>query len=151
MIEDVMQTQPPIIQGQNSWWNRNWKWFLPVIIVGSIAMFVCFFAMVFTFVTGTMKSSGAYKQAVTTAHADTRVVDALGSPLKQGVFISGNINLNNSSGRANLSIPISGPKGKGTIYVVAIKTAGAWNFSKLLVQIEATSEKIDLNTSKINL
>lgn len=136
---------PPIIRGQNSWWDRNWKWFLPVIIIGSLAVFIGFIGSIFAIVFGAMKSSGAYKDAVTAAHADARVVDALGSPLKEGIFISGNINLNNSSGNANLSIPISGPKGKGTIHVVASKTNGAWNFSNLSVQVDGKAEKIDLN------
>ena len=42
------------------------------------------------------------------------------------------------------SIPISGPKGKGTIYFVASKFAGEWTFSKLIVEVEKTGERIDL-------
>ena len=48
-------------------------------------------------------------------------------------------------GSANLAILISGPNGKGTIYVVAAKTAGRWEYSTLNVEVEKTGERIDLN------
>jgi len=46
--------------------------------------------------------------------------------------------------RASLSIPISGPKGKGMIYVAATKSLGHWNYSGLVVEIEKTHRRIDL-------
>jgi hypothetical protein len=56
----------------------------------------------------------------------------------------GSISVSGSSGQADLAIPISGPIGKGTIYAVASKAAGQWTFSKLVVEIKATKERIDL-------
>ena len=52
--------------------------------------------------------------------------------------------MNGGSGNADLTIPISGPKGKGTLYVVATKSAGEWTYSKLVVKIDSTGETIDL-------
>jgi hypothetical protein len=106
------------------------------------ATFVFFFiAIIF----GALKSSDAYKMAsLARAKADPRVVNALGSPIKDGFFISGNTNVSGSSGQADLTIPISGPNGKGTLYFVASKFAGEWTFSKLAVTVEKTGEKIDL-------
>jgi len=45
---------------------------------------------------------------------------------------------------ADLAIPISGPKGKGTIYVKAAKSLGRWTYSDLIVEIQATRNRIDL-------
>ena len=92
-----------------------------------------------------MKSSDVYKTAFARAKADPKVVEALGAPLDDGMFVSGNTNVNGASGHADLSIPISGPKGKGTIYVVGEKSAGQWTYSKLVVEIEKTKERIDLS------
>jgi hypothetical protein len=72
------------------------------------------------------------------------VVAALGSPIDEGWYLSGTTNVNGASGDADLSIPISGPKGKGTIYAVATKSAGEWTYSKLMVKIESTGATIDL-------
>src|SRR4030095_2333626 len=70
-------------------------------------------------------------------------VAALGTPIKEGLVPSGKTNVEGSSGEADLAIPISGPKGKATIYAVATKSGGEWNFSKLSVAIEG-GETIDL-------
>jgi Cytochrome oxidase complex assembly protein 1 len=40
--------------------------------------------------------------------------------------------------------PFSGRKGKGTIYVIATKSAGEWQYSKLIVKTN-DGETIDLN------
>lgn len=93
---------------------------------------------------GAMKSSDVYKAALAKAKADPRVVAALGSPITDGFFISGKTNVSGTSGHADLTVPISGPKGKGTIYFVASKFAGEWTFSKLIVEVEKTGERIDL-------
>ena len=93
---------------------------------------------------GALKQSDAYKLAIARAKADPRVVAALGSPIEEGWYLSGNTNVNGASGNADLSIPISGPKGKGTIYAVATKSAGEWTYSKLEVKIDSTGETIDL-------
>ena len=50
-----------------------------------------------------------------------------------------------ATGEANLSIPLSGPKGKATLYVEAKKSADVWLFQTMVVKIEKTGERIDLN------
>ena len=103
-----------------------------------------FVFIIFSIAFGAMKSSDAYKAALAKAKADPRVVNALGSPIKDGFFVSGTTNVNGSSGHADLTVPISGPKGAGTIYFVASKFAGEWTFSKLVVEVGKTGERIDL-------
>ena len=87
-------------------------------------MAVAFVAVIVIVVFGAMKSSDAYKLAVARAKADPRVTAALGTPISEGMFLSGNTNVNGATGEANLAIPISGPKGKATIYAEATKSAG---------------------------
>ena len=91
-----------------------------------------------------MKSTDVYKEALARAKADPAVIEALGSPIKDGFFFSGNTNVNGASGESNLAIPISGPKGKGTIYVSADKSLGRWNYSGLVVELGQTHQRIDL-------
>src|SRR5207245_4241592 len=91
-----------------------------------------------------MKSSDAYKAALARAKADQRVIGKLGNPIHDGMFITGTASVSGASGKADLAIPISGPKGKATIYAVGTKSAGDWTFSKLAVQADG-GETIDLN------
>jgi len=85
---------------------------------------------------------------ISRAKSDERVVAALGTPISEGMFTSGKTNVNGPSGEADIAIPISGPKGKATIYAVATKSAGTWTFSKLAVQVEGSSDMIDLNEAE---
>jgi hypothetical protein len=91
-----------------------------------------------------VKSTDVYKDALARAKVHPAVIDALGSPITEGFLVSGNTNVNDASGGANLSIPIAGPKGNGTIYVAARKSLGQWNYSGLVVEIAKTHQRIDL-------
>ena len=146
-----METPPPIpVQPQRNWWTRNWKWFVPTGCLTIIVMFVAFIVSICLIVFGAMKSTDVYKDAMARAKANPAVIEALGSPIKEGMFASGNTNVNGASGESNLSIPISGPKGKGTIYLSAKKSVGRWEYSNLVVEIQSTGERINL-LSKTNL
>jgi len=136
-----METAPP----RPGWWSRNWKWFVPtgccltpLVLGGGV---VAFLVLV---IFGALKQTDVYKTAVARAKSDQRVVAALGTPIEEGWYLSGNTNVSGGSGTADLSIPISGPKGKGTIYAVATKSGGEWSYTKLTVKIASTGETIDL-------
>jgi len=87
-------------------------------------LFVVFVGSVVVIVFSAVKSTDVYKDALTRAKSHPAVIEALGSPVTEGFLISGNTNVNGASGEANLAIPVSGPKGKGTIYVAAKKSLG---------------------------
>jgi hypothetical protein len=95
-------------------------------------------------IVGSIRSSDAYKQAMAKANANPEVVLRIGQPMQPGWLVSGNISVSGPSGDADLAIPVSGPKGKGTIYAVAKKSAGQWTFSRLEVEIEGQPGRIDL-------
>ncbi len=116
----------------------------------SAIIFVCC-VLVFGAVAGSiafglnsMKSTAVYQDAVTAASNNAEVIDALGQPIDTGMFFSGSVNVNDSSGDAEISIPLSGPNGKGTLYVQAVKTAGNWEYTILEVAIDGHSDRINL-------
>jgi len=129
---------------RTNWWERNWKWFVPTGCLGMLLFAAGLVLVVISMAFGALKSSDAYKVALAKAKADPRVMNALGSPIKGGFFVSGKTNVTGSSGQADLTVPISGPNGKGTIYFVASKFAGEWTFSRLIVEVEKTGQRIDL-------
>ena len=107
-------------------------------------LFVVFVGSIVLIVFSAVKSSDVYKDALARAKTHPAVIEALGSPVTEGLLLSGNTNVNGASGEANLSIPVSGPKGKGTIYVAATKSLGRWNYSGLVLEIARTHQRIDL-------
>jgi hypothetical protein len=138
-------TPPPVpAQPKRNWWTRNWKWFVPTGCLTIFAIFALFVCSIVVLVFSVMKSTDIYKDALAKAKAEPAVIEALGSPIKDGMIFSGKTEVNGASGQANLAIPISGPKGKGTLYAVAEKSAGQWNYSILAVEIKETKERIDL-------
>jgi hypothetical protein len=136
-----MPTEP---EAKGNWWTRNWKWFVPTGCLTIVILFVAFVGSIVIIVFSAIKSTDPYKDAFAKAKMHLAVIEALGSPIKEGFFVSGNTNVNGAAGEANLSISISGPKGKGTIYVKAKKSLGRWSYSDLVVEIQKTGHRIDL-------
>ncbi len=129
---------------QPNWWQRNWKWFVPTGCLTITILAVLFFTAIALVIFGAIKSSDVYKTAVARAKTDPRVMAAIGTPVTEGWFVSGSTSVEGGSGKSDLSIPIRGPKGQATIYVVATKSAGEWHYSQLVVKITATGQTIDL-------
>lgn len=128
---------------RKSWLARNWFWLL-------IALAVCggaFLFGIFSLIVGAIRGSDVAKEAVARAQSNTVVVQRLGTPINEGWFVVGSINVSNSSGNANLAVPISGPKGKATVYVRARKAMGKWNYGFIQAAIEGSNERIDLLAS----
>ena len=152
-IHMVMQKPPPLPwalppEKTATWWQRNWKWFVPVGCLGLLAIFTGFVALIVTIVFGVIKSSDVYQEALARAKTDPAVEMALGTPIEKGLLVMGNINVSGSSGEADLAIPISGPDDEATIYAVAEKSAGRWTFLTLVVEIKTTGDRIDLMVKK---
>lgn len=134
----------PPAQRPSTWFPRNWKWFVPVVVVG---LGLCFgvFVLAVLLMVGTMfRSSYPYQFALRQANASDIVAQKIGRPFHVGWFMAGSINLNNSSGEANIEIPISGAKGKGKIFVVAKKREGLWSFQTLDLVVDGETAPISL-------
>jgi len=134
-------------QQPKSWLSRHTGLVVGIGCFGLLALFSLFFVGIFGVVSGAMRSSDAYKVAVSTAQHHPAVLAELGSPIEAGWFTSGSINVAGSTGHAQLTIPISGPLRSGTIGVVADKAAGTWTFSTLAVAVDGRAAAIDLRSA----
>jgi hypothetical protein len=124
-----------------SWLGRHWNGLLLVAFLGLTGFFVGIFALIM----GGMRNSDVAKEAVARAQANRSVAEQLGARIDEGWLMSGSINVNaGGSGDADLAVPISGAKGKGTVYVTARKVGGTWNYSQMVAAIEGSGDKIDL-------
>ncbi|MEW6157397.1 MAG: cytochrome c oxidase assembly factor Coa1 family protein [Verrucomicrobiota bacterium] len=138
-----MPTPPPLtgVRPKQDWWSRNWKWFVPVLALAALLVLGVFLFSLLSF----LRSTDAYAGAVARVKESPLVIEAIGSPIHEGWFFSGHINFSGSSGNADFAIPIKGPKGKATIYVVANRTAGQWRYDRLIVQLAENSRRLDLS------
>ena len=96
-----MSTHDP---AQPGWWQRNWKWCVPVLGALLLVLFAAFVFGIVALVFGAIKSSGPYQHAITRAQSDPAVIAALGEPIHAGWFVQGNISTSGASGEADLAI-----------------------------------------------
>jgi hypothetical protein len=144
-----MSTEWPERWAKDDWLFNNWKWFIPVVIVGllGLGVFTLSGGLIYFF-NGGLKSSPVYQEALVKAKANPLVIRELGEPIEAGRGVNGSIKTQNSSGEAKLEIPIHGARGKATIHLEAKKTAGQWKYSVLQVVLDGQKQPIDLLTSK---
>lgn len=130
---------PPPQQGGSS---GCFKWgcigCLAVIIVFGIGA-----AGLMMFVLGIVKSTDVYRDAAATAKKDPRVIQALGSPVREGFWVIGTVNTHDHAGEADITFPIKGPQGNARVHAVASKEEGTWHYSELTVT-PSNGPEIDL-------
>ncbi len=129
---------------KKSWWGRNWKWIVPVGCSGMVLFFCAFIFMIFAIVMGSIRTTDAFKEGVALATSNPEVLTALGEPVEAGWFVSGSVNVNGAGGEADLSVPLVGRQGRATLYIIADKRAGRWEFELLEVAVKGRDERIDL-------
>jgi hypothetical protein len=112
-----------------------------IVVLGITALI----AGIVMFVFGVIKGSDVYKEAVHRAATNPEVIAMLGTPIESGWWVMGNVNINNDSGHANITIPISGPKGNARLLVRATQDRGNWQYERLVVTSSSDESKsVDL-------
>jgi len=111
-----------------------------------IALTICVFvAGLLVFIEHQIKASPVYQDSVAKAQTSSEVVRILGQPIHEDWLCLGEISQSsNGKGHAKLKIPLSGPNGRGTLEVVAIRLEGKWRFSALQFSAAGHSPAVDL-------
>jgi hypothetical protein len=136
-----------------AWRNKKWdsvehfqtvqrKWALWGLVawlaVGALTL-----AMIFTIV-GAMKSSDAFRLALSRLEQDEQVSRIIGKPISTGMPM-GSINVSGPRGSAALTFSVEGPNGKGTVHVEAAKDLGQWKIGRMVLDHAETGRRIDLS------
>jgi hypothetical protein len=128
---------------QQTWWGRNWKWFVPVVcgvLILLVTVVISFICLVF----GLLKNNDAYKMALNRVQEDQSVITAFGSRVEPKWYVLGSIHTSGPSGTASLQIPIAYKNKSGSIYVEATKQMGQWIIRRLEVEINDTGKRLVL-------
>jgi len=118
--------------------QRNWAIAGVVVWVGVIVLI----AALFFGIQSVMKNNGAFELTMRELNASPAVVAAFGTPVEAGFFVSGSIETGGTSGKANLSVPISGPKAAGVAVAEAVVEVGRWKLLYLATRVEGADEVI---------
>ncbi len=126
---------------QPGWWKRNWKWVVPLGgCMTLIVLFVVFMGSIFFGVTSMLEDSAPYQYALEKINKDEEIVATMGSPIEKDGMIQGNIQWTNGKKSAKLSIPVSGPKGKGTLYIDASGEEDEWVYHEIRLEVTDAEE-----------
>lgn len=105
---------------------------IPIVLTVGIVLAV--FGAVFF---GT-KSVEEYKCAISEVQKNDKAIEMLGEPMKEGLFMVPNIEINGPRRYVNFSTSMTGPKKSGTLWVSSERTAFKSNF---MMALEADGEK----------
>src|ERR1700758_993656 len=120
---------------KRSWIEQHPLWKSPLGLLVLALLIAIGATILASVIVGSFHSSDVYKEAMARASGSAQVRERIGEPIQAAWFVSGQLNVSGSTGHANLSIPIAGPRSKGLIRAVASKN-GAWRFSCLQVEIQ---------------
>ena len=137
----------PQPQPSGSWLGRNWKWLVPVIVLACLVALAGFVLGIVTIVFQGMKSTEVYAMALQQANVSPAAVEALGAPIVEGWWVTGDLQVDGSSGNADLSFAVEGAHGAGVLRLVAGKQAGRWRLHRLELTTEGSDETIRLAPS----
>lgn len=128
--------------------KKNWVVIAAVAVAGVVGL-AGFTMFTMGLVNSTFEDSGAYQQAIQKASTDSRIVELLGSPISKGSMASGSISTaGDATGEADLSIPITGPKGNARLYASGKLHAGVWSWQTLEVDAKNGQPRINLLVTK---
>jgi hypothetical protein len=88
------------------------------------------------------RSSDVYAMTLQQAQSSPCVASKLGIPMISKGFISGNLETSPAAGSADLTIPIQGPKGAGSLIVSAKKVGGKWRIMSLFLDHEQMQSQL---------
>lgn len=134
----------PAAQPPRNWFQRNWKWVVPVGCGSLMALFALSIFLLVFFVFSVIRNTDVFRTALERAKSSPEVRAELGDPIEEGWYVGGQVNVSGPSGHADISIPLKGSKNDGTLYAVASKSAGEWTYERLEVAVDGREERISL-------
>ena len=113
------------------------------IIVSVFMLGIGFVASLFFVVMLFMRGADASVESLKRAQNSPQVKAALGEPIAMDWWVMGSFSSTAEEGQANLTIPVSGPRGSASIQTEATKQQGTWRYTRMSADLPS-GETIDL-------
>lgn len=123
-----------------SWPARHWKLLVALAVVLLAALGAGFFFSIMSL----MRNSTPVEMGLKIAETNQALIGRIGQPIKAGWYMAGSIEVNENTGSADMSMPLSGPKGSGRLYLEASKHAGLWTLDVLEFVAEGSHQPLNL-------
>ena len=133
---------------EKSWFKKNWKWFLPAIILLTFFGFI-----VSTSIDGNVtdialaySENSLYENAIEKAETNPKVIEFIGEiePIDKLAILEGHAIYSNNNNSVESSIRIKGNKGKGKLDISAVKSGTKWYYKKINIRIKEPKQEIQI-------
>lgn len=132
---------------EKSWFKRNWKWLLPMVIIPVLG-FTLLFSVISAGSVGDFASAFSdeklYQNAIDKANKNVEVQNVLGTlePVSNMGIVESTVEYTNTKQSVTLSIRVSGEKGKAKMDVVADKKGNEWRYTSIKLRIKEPKREI---------
>lgn len=116
----AMPSEVTDVQPKRGFLSTKGKWVLGIAPIVAAAFFFGIFALI--------GNSEVCQLAMREAQSNSAVAQRLGQPIVRGMLVSGSLEVTPASGHADIAIPVSGPKAKGT-------TVRGWHQERRVVEV----------------
>ncbi len=89
-------------------------------------------------------TSEPYQLALEQTRSSEAAIQALGTPIEEGMVTSGGLRHSDGVSETNIEIPVAGPDGSGTLFVSAEKPGTQWLLTTLELEMAGSAGRIDL-------
>ena len=135
---------------EQSWWKKNWKWFLPTFMIMLLLVFGLLLSSSVdgnvTDIAQAYSDNSLYEKAIEKAKTNKRVIEVIGElePIDKLAILEGNAIYSNNNNSVELSIRVKGNKGKGKMDISANKIGNEWEYKKINIRIKDPKEEIQV-------
>lgn len=135
---------------EKSWWNTNWKWFLPTIIVTLLLAFGVILNSSkegnITDIAKAYSDTLLYEKAIEKSNRNQRVLATIGiiEPIDKLAILEGNTIYSNNYNSVETSVRIKGNKGSGKIDIYADKIRTGWKYKMIKIRNKEAKEEIEI-------
>ncbi|SDW51558.1 cytochrome c oxidase assembly factor Coa1 family protein [Flavobacterium degerlachei] len=133
---------------KRNWWERNWKWFLAVIVLAlGIWLFLISVANTNSIdVVQAYSENALYENALAKVNTNDEAISILGNlePLDQLAILEGSAKYSTDKQRIETTVRIKGSKAKGKMDISAFKKGNNWQYEKINIRINSTKEVISI-------
>ena len=111
--------------------KKMWVIIILSVLLGIFLLIVGCCTLVFFGVTKALKSTQVYVLSVQRAQASPCAISQLGQPITSQGLPQGSANEVNDGGSADLTIPVQGPQGSGSLHAIASRDHKVWTLTSL--------------------
>ncbi|MEH6420704.1 cytochrome c oxidase assembly factor Coa1 family protein [Pseudomonas sp. CGJS7] len=112
------------------WVHRHWLLVLVLSLVTMVVLSLGIGAGVMYTLMSAMKNTAPYREAMARVRADARMTDSLGQPIESRWVPLGGAE-QREGGVATMVVFLQGPRGRGSVDIVAKFENGAWHYHKV--------------------